>query len=128
MELTRRILLATVVLGTWHPHIPLRSAAIACPRAILAVQSFCGQEYSHPHYCVESWNSPILENGLLPLPNSACLYKASAVVSANRLSALLSSGLALVRQRRLVLALQVPAKLFLEKDDLTDIGTLLGVR
>lgn len=84
MELTRRMILATVVLGTWHPQIPLRSAAIACSRAILTVQSFCGQEYSHPRQDVESWNSPILENGLLPLSTSACLWETSAAVSADR--------------------------------------------
>lgn len=83
-KLTRRIFLATVVLGTWHPQIPLRSAAIAWPQAILTVQSFCGQEYSHPRCDVESWNSPILENGLLPLPTSTYPCQASAAVSANR--------------------------------------------
>lgn len=100
MSLTRRIFLSTVVPGTWPPQIPLRSAAIACSRAILTVQSFCGQEYSHPRCDVESWNSPILENGLLPLPTSSCLCQASAAVSANRLNALFSSSFALVRHRR----------------------------
>lgn len=128
MELTRRILLATVVLSTWHPQIPLRSAAIAWPQAILTVQSFCGQECSHPRQDVESWSSPILENDLMLLPTSACLCKANAAVSANRLHALLSSSFALVRQRRLVLASRVPAWLLLEKDDLKDTVTLLSVR
>lgn len=83
-KLTRRILLATVVLDTWHPQIPLRSAAIACSRDILTVQSFSNQEYSHSRCDAESWNSPILENGLLPLSTSACLWEASAAVSADR--------------------------------------------
>lgn len=127
-KLTRRIFLPTVVLSTWHPQIPLRSAAIAWPQAILTVQSFCGQECSHPRQDVESWNSTILENDLMLLPTSACLCKTNAAVSANRLHALLSSSFALVRQRRLVLASRVPTWLLLEEDDSIDIGTLLGVR
>lgn len=45
---------------------------------------FCGQACSHTRCDVESWNSPSLENGILPLPTSACLCQASAVVSAIR--------------------------------------------